>query len=128
MLVGGLVAFCALGDQSHARILVADAALGDVAFGLAVVGELVRTEELVAPGQRDIALQVHHRTVDAFGLVAGDIGRLLGAVGMDAGGGLRLGEHRDDVLDRAQIPVVRHVLFRMGGQGQGDAERQREQA
>jgi hypothetical protein len=52
----------------------------------------------------------------------------LGAVGMDASGALRLCEYRDDILDRAQVPVVRHVLFRMGGQGQGDAERQREQS
>src|SRR5690606_8286607 len=49
--VGGLVAMGALGEDPHARILVADAALGGVGAGFAVIGELVGAQELVAAGE-----------------------------------------------------------------------------
>src|SRR5690606_1457621 len=67
-----LVALQPLGDDAHARVLVAHAAVGDVGALLGVEAEVVRGQELVAPGQGDVAFQVGDLAVHAAQRVAAD--------------------------------------------------------
>src|SRR5690606_1186872 len=102
--VAVLVALGGFRDQAHARILVAHAAGGDVGAGLALVGELVRAEELVATTERHVALE-HGLFLGPAQGVAVDVGRLVDARAGDAGRVLRIRECRDGIHDRAQAPV-----------------------
>ena len=122
-----LVAVGALGNDAHASVLVADTALGQVGAVLAVVGEFVGAQELVAAVELDVALE--DRAVGLAGVqcVAGDIGRLPRAVAFQRGGFRRVLERGHRVIDRAQAPVF-GIVGRMGGQGEGDAQRKWEQA
>ncbi len=124
--VRGLVAVGALGEDAHARVLVAHAPLGGVGPGLAVVDELVGAKELVAAGELHVALE--HRAVGvAVQHVAGDVGRQVLPVAGLADGGRRVQERRDRVLQRAQLP---HAVRLLGVDRQGgrDAQRQWEEA
>ena len=121
--VGFLVAMCALGDDAHAGILVAHAAFGDVGAFLAVVGQLVGAEELVAAAELDVALE--HRAVflGRVERVAGDVGRQGGAILFrDRVRHRNVGERRYGVLYRAEPPVL-DVFGRVCRKGHRDAQR-----
>jgi len=117
-----LVAFGAIGDHAHARVLVTHVSLGDVFTGGAVVVELLRPQELVSASQDDVAVELG-LVVGAGDLVAGDVGRLLNPRLGRAFGWLRVGERRNGILDRTQAPVVGAVPGGVRGQRQGNAER-----
>jgi hypothetical protein len=120
----------ALGHHPHARVLVAHVAFGDVVPGLAVEGDLVGAQELVATAQGDVALDDGVVVLDVLHLVAVDLGRLVRARLRVADWRRGVGERRggQGVGDRAQIPVVVVVVSGLGRQGHRDADRQREQA
>src|SRR5690606_12811557 len=84
--VGFLVAVGTLGEDPHAGVLVAHAALGDVGTFVALVGQLVGPEELVTAGEFNVALE--NRAVGFAGIqrVAGDVGGLVGTVRSGAAG------------------------------------------
>ena len=127
MGVGFLVAFGAFGHHAHPVVLIADAALGDVLAGLAVVGELVGAQELVAAAERDVAGENGLLLLAAVEHVAEDVGRQGGADLAFGASRRGIRECGDGVLDRTQPPIV--LRFRgHGRQGDGDAQRQRKQA
>src|SRR5690606_39702243 len=93
-----LVAYQALGDHPHRRVLVANVAGGGVGAGLLRVLDAVGAQELVAAAQGDVAGDVEDAAGHADGLVALDVGGQAVAVGDVADRGLGVREQRNRVL------------------------------
>ena len=117
-----LVALGAFGDDAHPRVLVTHAAFGDVVAGLAVVGQLVGTQELVAAVERDVALEDRLLRFGRSQRVAFDVGGLLDANAGQAGGRRGVREGGNDVFDGAQTPVLL-IVGGMGRQGHRNTQR-----